>query len=152
MSIGELAKRSGVSVATIRFYESLGLLPLPNRMPNGHRVYATDSEGRLAFIRRCRAFGFSLTEIKELATVMTSGKRSCFEARDLAAGHLASVRKSLAELRGLEKELRQFVVQCTEQCGGGLGRDCMVLGRLTHTAPLGDAKTNSKAVAQPGKK
>ena len=52
----------------------------------------------------------ALIEIRELAAVMTTGRRSCFEARDLATVQLASVRKSLAELRGLEKELRRFVV------------------------------------------
>jgi DNA-binding transcriptional MerR regulator len=141
MGIGELAQRSGVSVAAIRFYEDVGLLPLPKRRANGHRMYATDVENRLNFIRRCRSFGFSLTEIKELAAVMKSEDRSCFEARDLAAGHLANVRKSLLELRALKKDLRRFVAECEAQCSGGVGKDCRVLGKLTQTrsVPHGEA-------------
>ena len=131
MGIGELAKRSGLSVATIRFYESVGLLPLPARMANGHRTYTADAERVLRFIRRCRAFGFSVAETRVLAALMRSEDRSCLEARDLAAEHLANVRNALSELLALEKDLRHFVVQCTEQCMGGAGRDCIVLGKLT---------------------
>ncbi|MDQ2832788.1 MAG: MerR family DNA-binding protein [Acidobacteriota bacterium] len=126
-----MADRSGVSIPTIRFYEEAGLLPAPARKTNGHRSYGVGAEKRLRFIRRCRSFGFSLAEIRELATVMGSEDRSCFEARDLAKEHLDRVWKSLLELRALEKDLRTFVSECQNDCGGGAGKDCTILSRLS---------------------
>lgn len=67
MTIGELAKRTAVGVETIRFYERQGLLPAPERAPNGYRRYPAERVARLTFIRRARRHGFSLAEIGELA-------------------------------------------------------------------------------------
>ena len=66
LSIGALAKRSGVGVETVRFYERRGLVRRPSRPRAGYRAYPEDAIGRIRFIRNAQALGFSLQEIKEL--------------------------------------------------------------------------------------
>ncbi len=130
MTIGELAKRSGVNVPTIRYYEEVGLLRLPARKPSGHRLYEAADENGLTFIRRCRAFGFSIGEVKSLVDLTSSPVRPCFEARDLAQERLTSLRATLIELRALEKSLKQFIQTCDTKCAGGPGETCVVLNDL----------------------
>src|ERR1051326_4330508 len=101
MRIGALAERTGASVATIRYYEEIGLLrPVARR--GGQRVYDQADAHRLALIRRCRDFDFSIDEIRVLLSLMGSGK-SCGEARQLAEIHLVDLRRKLAELQALER-------------------------------------------------
>jgi DNA-binding transcriptional MerR regulator len=130
MTIGELAKRSGVNAPTIRYYEEVGLLRPPVRKPSGHRIYEAADENGLTFIRRCRAFGFSIEEVKSLIDLTRSAARPCFEARDLAQGHLMALRTTIGELRALERSLKQFVQTCDTQCAGGAGETCVVLNDL----------------------
>jgi DNA-binding transcriptional MerR regulator len=134
MSIGELVQRSGVNAPTIRYYEEIGLLRPPARKPSGHRAYSAEDEHRLTFIRRCRAFGFSIEEVKTLSALTRSADRSCFEARDLAQDHLTALRATLAELRALEKSLQKFVRDCDAQCIGGPGAACVILDDLSKNA------------------
>lgn len=134
MSIGELAKRSGVNAPAIRYYEEVGLLRPPVRKPSGHRIYDAADQNRLTFIRRCRAFGFSIEEVKSLVDLTSSASRPCFEARDLAHGHLMALRTAIDELRALERNLKEFVQTCDTQCAGGPGGICVVLNDLARPA------------------
>jgi DNA-binding transcriptional MerR regulator len=117
--IGTLARRTGMSTPTIRYYEDIGLLPRPDRRESGQRAYGDDATERLIFIRRCREFGFSIEQVRTLLKLMQDGKRSCVEARDLAALHLASVRAKLDELKKLEKSIGELVKRCESSCIGG---------------------------------
>lgn len=133
--IGTLARRTGTRAPTIRYYEDIGLLPRPDRGENGQRAYGNDAAERLVFIRRCREFGFSIEQVRTLLELMQDGKRSCVEARDLAALHLKSVRAKLDELTRLEKTIGSLVEGCESSCLGGPAPDCIVLEDLA--APAG---------------
>jgi DNA-binding transcriptional MerR regulator len=131
LSIGELARRSGATPPTIRYYEQIGLLPRPDRGDGGHRMFGDADLKRLTFIRRCRDFGFPIDQVRDLVTVMEDPGRSCTDMRDLAQTQLASVRSRLEELRALEVSLSELVVGCTARCAGGPGPDCVIIDDLS---------------------
>ena len=78
---GALATETRCSVPTIRYYEEIGLLPKPERLPGGHRVYGEADRQRLLFISRCRDFGFSIEHVRELVALVDSPMRDCTAAR-----------------------------------------------------------------------
>ncbi|MBI3514703.1 MAG: helix-turn-helix domain-containing protein [Proteobacteria bacterium] len=130
MTIGVLATEARCSVPTIRYYEEIGLLPAAARRAGGHRTYGAGDVERLAFIRRCRDFGFPIDQIRELAALVGTPERDCTAARDLAAGQLTAVRDKLKELRALERSLKRFVEACDAQCIGGPAGACVILEDL----------------------
>jgi MerR family copper efflux transcriptional regulator len=125
MRIGVLAERAGVSVATIRYYEEIGLLR-PAARSGGQRIYDHADAHRLAFIRRCRDFDFSIDEVRSLLSLMQANT-SCSEARTLAEGHLLALRRKLAELQALERSIASLVTTCASTCDGGAAKDCVIL-------------------------
>lgn len=125
-AIGALAERSGCSVATIRYYEEIGLIPLAKRQANGHRVYDSRSVNLLTFIRRCRDFGFPIEQVRELVALSQSDARACTETLAIAQTHLRAVRGKLAELRELERSLSRMAAACSDKCVGGPAADCSI--------------------------
>ncbi|WP_092534489.1 heavy metal-responsive transcriptional regulator [Amycolatopsis arida] len=105
MKIGELAARSGTTTKTIRFYEQAGLLPDPDRAPNGYRDYSSQSVERLSFIRRGQAAGLSLREIRQILAIYDRGEAPCSHVRDILSERLDRVRAQIAELVTLESHL-----------------------------------------------
>jgi MerR family mercuric resistance operon transcriptional regulator len=92
LSIGELSRRSGVNIETIRYYERIKMLPAPPRTASGRRVYGPAETWSLFFIRRSRELGFTLEEIRTLLALSgDDGKNTCTEVRELAASHLADI-------------------------------------------------------------
>lgn len=126
LKIGDLARRGGSSVATIRYYEAIGLLPPADRRAGGQRSYGEPDVARLLFIRRCRDIGFSIADVRTLAQVLHDPERVCTEARDLAQQHLAALRAKRAELRALERTIAGFVLRCDQACRGGPGSACVI--------------------------
>jgi MerR family transcriptional regulator, mercuric resistance operon regulatory protein len=103
IQIGELARRSGCNVETVRYYERIGLLPTPARTAGGYRLYETADVRRLMFARRARELGFTLEEVGTLMALSTHNVRSaCAEVRQLAASHLALVRAKIVDLQIVE--------------------------------------------------
>src|SRR3990170_4276658 len=121
LKIGELAELTGTSVPTVRYYEQIGLLPRAPRQAGGQRVYSREDVEQLTFIRRCREFDFSIEQVRALVAIVHDPKRSCMDARDMAAGHLTAVRAKMRELKALEKSLIAFVKSCDTSCAGGPG-------------------------------
>ena len=134
MSIGALAQQTGCTVPTIRYYEEIGLLPASPRTEAGRRLYGAPAVKRLTFIRRCRDFGFSIEQVRELMGLIDEPDRPCIEVREIASGHLLEVRKKLVELQALEAGLTAFVVSCDTACSGGRSVDCTILEDLAHPA------------------
>lgn len=130
LSIGAVAKRTGCTVPTIRYYEDIGLLPTAARTDAGQRHYGESTLRRLTFIRRCRDFGFSIEQVRELVGLVDQPDRPCLEVRSIAASHLAEVRRKLDELRALEGSLNAFVWSCDTACAGGAAMDCSILEDL----------------------
>ena len=125
-AIGILSKRTGCNIETIRYYERAGLLPLPGRSPGGYRLYGTEHLKRLAFVRRARALGFPLDQVRALLALADHRRRPCAEARSLAATHLEDVRAKIADLKEMERVLRETVARC----GSGKGSHCLLIETL----------------------
>jgi DNA-binding transcriptional MerR regulator len=147
-SIGAAAKQTGCSVSTIRYYEEVGLLPVAPRTEGNQRHYDAAAVRRLTFIRRCRDFGFTIEQVRELVGLVDQPSRNCVEVRDIASVHLMEVQARLAELKALEASLSQFVVSCNAACAGGPAIDCTILENLA--MPGGPPKANSPAPARSG--
>jgi DNA-binding transcriptional MerR regulator len=115
IQIGELAKRTALTVDAIRFYERRHLLPKPIRSPGGFRLYSRDEIERLHFIRQMRGLGFSLREIRELIALRTHKIDACESVRELLKRKLAGVRAKLHELQELESELINDWKKCNKE-------------------------------------
>jgi len=114
IQIGELSRRTGCNIETIRYYERISLLPAPARSAGHYRVYDTADVRRLAFIRRARELGFTLDEVRALLALSANDRQdTCAQVRELAAGHLAEVRAKIADLRAMERVLADAVRRCT---------------------------------------
>jgi MerR family transcriptional regulator, mercuric resistance operon regulatory protein len=104
LPIGALAKRTGLTVEGIRFYEKAGVLRAPARTAGRHRLYSSADLKRLSFICRARQFGFSLDDVRALLRLAdNAGDRSCADAHGLGAKHLDEVRAKIEDLRKMEK-------------------------------------------------
>ena len=112
LSIGNVAKRVGISVDTVRFYEKKGLLPLAPRRESGYRDYPEDTVRRLRFIRNAREIGFTLDEIQGLLSLGSDGDSACWEAQKLASEKLSEVREKIRRLRSMEEALVSLVDSC----------------------------------------
>lgn len=113
--IGEAARRSGVKVPTIRYYEQIGLLPPPPRSEGNRRLYDTADLRRLAFIRHARELGFEIEAIRTLLALQDNPDQSCATADAIARTHLAEVEHRIAGLTALRNELERMVTECA--CG-----------------------------------
>lgn len=107
--IGELAKATGVKVPTIRFYEQIGLLPVPQRTDAQRRVYEGDAVKRLAFIKHARQLGFAIEAIRTLLDLSDQPERVCDDANALAQEQLTAVEGKIAQLELLRDELARMV-------------------------------------------
>lgn len=126
LAIGALAERTGCNIETIRYYERAGLLPVPVRSAGGYRLYGTEHLRRLTFIRRARALGFSIDEIRTLLKLANERRRPCAEVRVVAAAHLEDVRSKISDLKAMERVLRETVTRC----GDGKGSGCPLIDSL----------------------
>lgn len=132
--IGELSSRSKVPVASIRYYEEIGILPKAARRNGRHRTYDESDLGRLTFVRSSRELGFSLEQVRILLQLSKPENLTCTEARDLSVSQLATVRKRIEELRVMEAELSKHIASCDSMCACGRAPRCPVLN--VFDAPL----------------
>ena len=125
IQIGELSRRTGCNIETIRYYERIGLMPAPPRRGR-YRSYGGEDVGRLGFVRRARELGFTLDEVRALLGLAGGGQASCAEVRTLAASHLTDVRARIADLKRMERVLKDVVAQCA----GGARSECPLIEAL----------------------
>ena len=112
--IGELSRRSGCHIETIRYYERIGLLPVPERKGR-YRSYRSGDVERLAFVRRARALGFTLDEVRALLRLSGDhGRTACGQVRQLALTHLADVKTKIADLKAMQRVLTEAVRRCED--------------------------------------
>ncbi len=126
MKIGDLAKRTGTNVQTIRYYEDIGLLPVPERTEGNYRTYDAGDLSRLSFIRRSRDLGFSLNHIRELLSLAGHKDWSCAAVETIARGHRAAIERKIADLSALGHELEIII----DRCGHGTVARCGILEAL----------------------
>jgi MerR family mercuric resistance operon transcriptional regulator len=131
LPIGELSRRTGVHIETIRYYERIKMLPAPARTASGRRLYGPAETCVLAFIRRSRELGFRLNEIRALLTLSAkNGREACADVRELAAHHLGEVRAKIVDLRAMERVLADAV----RSCEAGETPGCPLIETLSRSA------------------
>jgi DNA-binding transcriptional MerR regulator len=115
MQIGIVAKKVGLSVDAIRFYERNALLPRPSRTQGGFRRYVERDVETLAFIRRVQGLGFKLSEIRGLLSLRGNRSQPCPPVRLRLQAKLADVRQKLKNLKKLERELQLALRSCDKE-------------------------------------
>lgn len=128
--IGALARETGVKVPTIRYYESVGLLPEPARSLSNRRTYGERDVQRLNFIRHARELGFEVDQIRELLTLADQPQRPCSEADAIAREHLIDIESKIARLTSLRTEVQRMLASCAH----GNIADCHVIEVLADHA------------------
>ena len=134
LKIGEVAKKSGVGVEALRFYESRGLIEPAGRTVSGYRLYDSAVFDRLSFIRKSQAVGFSLDEIAWIISEARQGRRPCAEVRQMAEARLTELDEKLAELERFRNELRE-TVRAWECQGEAEGVICGLIEGLEADSP-----------------
>ena len=127
-TIGVLSRETGVKVTTIRYYETIGLMDVPDRTPSGQRVYAAPDVERLKFIRHARDLGFPIESISAFIELQQNSDKTCAEIDKIAQHHLMDVQSRLRQLRALETELQRMV----SACAGGKVTSCKILETLAN--------------------
>ena len=119
MRIGKLADRAGVSTKTVRFYESLGLLPEPARTESGYRDYGESDVERLTFIRTAQRLALTLDEIGEILAFRDRGQQPCGYVAEVLRRQVADLDARIDEMRSLRRELS--ALEAKAAAGGGEG-------------------------------
>lgn len=125
--IGGLARETGVKVPTIRYYESIGLLPRPPRSAGNRRLYDASALDRLRFIRHARELGFEVEAIRELLALAEQRQRSCAKVDALAREHLEAITSRIERLTALKVELESMIRACAK----GRIAHCRILNTLS---------------------
>ncbi len=130
LKTGELAKRAGVNVETLRFYEREGLIPEPPRRMSGYREYPAESIQLIRFIKRAQELGFSLREVRELLALRVEAGTTCADVRQKASEKVSEVRQKIADLQAIERALGTLTATCS---GEGPLTECPILDCLDGT-------------------
>ena len=123
ISIGELSRRAGVKVPTIRYYEQVGLMPLPSRSEGKQRRYGEAEAARLNFIRHARELGFEVEAIRQLLSLGADPHQPCQDADRIARAHLLDIESKITRLKALRAEVKRMI----DQCAHGELKDCRVI-------------------------
>jgi MerR family mercuric resistance operon transcriptional regulator len=127
LTIGQLAKESGVNLETVRYYERRGLLPKPPRSASGYRLFPAEATRRLRFIQRAKELGFSLKEIRELLSLRASPSKTSAEIRTRTEAKIADIEAKIRTLDSMKKTLLKLTKSCA---GCGPIADCSILDTL----------------------
>lgn len=127
MRIGQLAERLGINTKTIRYYESIGLLPRPSRRPSGYRTYGEDDAERLAFVRTAQRFGLRLDQIREILAFRDRGERPCGYVLGAIRREVAALDQRIGELQGTRGELSRLLARAESQTSSDEARFCELL-------------------------
>src|SRR5258707_5289391 len=126
LTIGEVARATGTQTETVRYYERIGLLPVPPRTAARYRIYGRSDVNRLAFVKRSRDLGFTIEEVRVLLTLAQEADRNCKEVDAIARRHLTDVEGKIGDLQRLANELRHLIGQCQ----GGSISECRIIEAL----------------------
>lgn len=124
MNIGYLARKSGISIAAIRYYESQGLLSRIDRKANGHREFPGETLAALTLIKSLREADLSLKDVKAFLAVREDRNAPCADLAVLAMEKAAKIREKVVQLRQAEERLKGFAAQCLLNCKENLASTC----------------------------
>lgn len=136
MKIGDIAKRIGLKIETVRFYESEGLIAPPLRSGGNYRLYDQSHLDRLSFVKRSRDLGFTLDQVRDLLRLADDPRGSCAEVDAMAVQHIAEIDRKLADLQTLRKEVAKW-----GRCAATTIADCRLIDALS-SGPLAPDKCN----------
>jgi MerR family transcriptional regulator, copper efflux regulator len=127
LTIGQVARRAGFGIETIRFYERNGLIEQPPRRPSGYREYPESVILRLRFIKRAKELGFSLKEIKELLSLRVDPTTTCSDIRERTTAKITDIDGKIQSLESIKHVLTELTTSC-----GGMGplSQCPILEAL----------------------
>lgn len=126
MQISEVARRSGLTTKTIRYYEQIGLIEPASRGANGYRQYETQTLGQLRFLARAREVGFNLEESRQLLELLKDSRRQSVHARSLVLEKSTQLQHRIEKLLAMQEVLRDMA----RRCNGDEGPDCAILDDL----------------------
>ena len=129
-SIGQISKKTGIKIPTIRYYEQEKLVEAVGRSAGNQRRYAQTDLNRLVFIKHGRDLGLSLDDIRELLALSANPDQPCDAANRLAVRHLKKVQARISKLKALEQELSRIAHSCTGSTVGA----CYVIEALSNHA------------------
>ncbi|QNV05033.1 MerR family transcriptional regulator [Shewanella algae] len=129
MKIGEVAKATGLSIKSIRYYHDIGLVEA-HRSDNGYREYRAAEIEALKFLQHCRELGFTLDECRDLLQLKHNPKRCAEDVKRLAKGHLQALEEKMTRLASLHGQLSELV----SQCRGGCQSECAIIDGLSSEA------------------
>ncbi len=129
LTIGLVARRAGVGVETVRFYERQGLIEEPPRRPSGYREYDDEVVARLRFIRRAKELGFTLKEIKELLSLRRDPSTPAADVKRRAEVKIAEIETKIRRLQKMKKALEELTSACR---GHATSAECSLLHALDH--------------------
>lgn len=127
ITIGQLSRRTGVTIETIRYYERTGVTPKARRTKNGRRVYAAPDVRRLAFVRHARELGFDMPVIRTLLALQGEPDASCEDIAHIARDQLQAIHGRIKRLQVLRAELDRVM----KACAGGRVADCRIIEALS---------------------
>ncbi len=136
MNIGTAADQSGVPAKTIRYYESIGLIPPAARAENGYRDYDRTDVETLRFVQRARHLGFSVRDVGNLLALWRDKKRASADVKALALRHIAEVETRIAEL----ETIRRTLIHLTGRCHGDDRPDCPIIEDMAGAMALPEAE------------
>ncbi len=128
LTIGDLSRKTGVKIPTIRYYEQMGLIAAAERSEGNQRRYTREERDRLSFIRHARDLGLTIEAIRELIDLSAHPEQPCAEADRIAAEQLLAVREKIEKLKRLETELERIATHCH----GDQVKDCYVIRALAN--------------------
>jgi DNA-binding transcriptional MerR regulator len=140
LKIGDVAKKSGIGIETLRFYEKSGLLEKPARTFSGYRMYSQEVLERLAFIKQAQALGFSLDEIRRIIDDARKGQSPCDEVREIVRRRLSEVEQRIEELKRYRKEISKTLEEW-DKLGQAPGHIC---GLIEHSHTKNSIKPENK--------
>lgn len=129
---GELAKRTGCHLETIRYYENAGLMPEPARTDAGHRIYDGEEERRLRFILRARELGFTIAELRGMLSLADGKGGACRDIHAMTKSHITGIRKKISDLQKLDATLSKI----SKRCARGDTPECPIIDALYDSAPF----------------
>jgi len=124
MTIGQIARKAGTGVETIRFYEKRGLIPSPARRSSGYREYPPDTVRRLRFIRHAKDLGFTLNEIQDILALRIDPESTCEDVRLRARSKISDIDQRIAQLVRIKESLERIERRCR---GQGPSSECPIL-------------------------
>ena len=126
MKISDVARQTGLTVKSIRYYENIGLIPPPGRTQAGYRVFSPKDLHRLHFIRRARSLGFGVEECRQLLSLYDDRSRASADVKSVALNRISDIDRKIAELQ----DMRRILTDLADQCQGDDRPDCPILADI----------------------